>query len=256
MPPKKDTGDAGKTTLLKGFEDKETKLLAAASVSSLGPDKYDYDLMAALTGNTAGSLKKMWPSVKKKALDEYPSFAGFLGTTGANITTKSPTKTAPKAAGGRKRKVPVETEPEADGEADIEADSEDVKPKPAPKKAGRKPRAAAAAEPTIESDAEDAKPAPKKAGRKTKAVTTSPDDGETKPTRSSSRKASEDPKSAPAAEVKKKGRPAKKVKKEEVKSEEDSADGGDGLGQYTRREKVKMWLSGTDDRLETIEEEV
>jgi len=39
MPPKKDTGDAGKTTLLKSFEDKETKLLAAASVSSIGPDK-------------------------------------------------------------------------------------------------------------------------------------------------------------------------------------------------------------------------
>jgi hypothetical protein len=38
MPPK-DTSDGGKTTLLKGFEDKETKLLAAASVSSLGPDK-------------------------------------------------------------------------------------------------------------------------------------------------------------------------------------------------------------------------
>jgi hypothetical protein len=183
--------------------------------------------MAALTGNTAGSLKKMWPSVKKKALDEYPSFAGFLGTTGANITTKSPTKTAPKAAGERKRKVPAETEPEADGEADIEADPEDVKPKPAPKKAGRK----------------------------TKAATMTPD-GEAKPTRSSSRKASEEPKSAPAAEVKKRGRPAKKVKKEEVKSEEDSADGGDGLGQYTRREKVKMWLSGTDDGLETIEEEI
>lgn len=210
--------------------------------------------MAALTGNTAGSLKKMWPSVKKKALDEYPSFAGFLGTTGANITTKSPTKTALKAAGGRKRKVPTETEPEADGEADIEASSEEVKPKPAPKKGGRKKAAVA------ESEDEDAKFAPKKGGRKTKTATTSPNgdldtEDKPKPTRSSSRKASEEPKSAPAAEVKKKGRPAKKVKKEEVKSEEDSADGGDGLGQYARRQKVEIWLSGTDDGLETIEEE-
>jgi len=209
--------------------------------------------MAALTGNTAGSLKKMWPGVKKKALDEYPSFAAFLGTTGANISTKSPTKTAPKAAGGRKRKTP--TEPEADGEADVEASSEEVKPKPAPKKGGRKKAAVAG------SEDEEAKPAPKKGGRKPKAATTAPNDDldteeKPKPTRSSLRKASEEPKSAPAAEVKKRGRPAKKVKAEEVKSEEDSADGGDGLGQYTRRQKVEIWLSGTDDGLETIEEEI
>jgi hypothetical protein len=62
MPPKKDTPkkDAVATaSLLNGFTDKETKLLAAAFVSTIAPDKYDYDVMATETGNTAGSLKKM-----------------------------------------------------------------------------------------------------------------------------------------------------------------------------------------------------
>jgi hypothetical protein len=44
MPPKKkDTADgadgAAPGTLLQGFTDKETKLLAAAFLSSIGPDK-------------------------------------------------------------------------------------------------------------------------------------------------------------------------------------------------------------------------
>jgi hypothetical protein len=38
MPPKKDAPAAGEP-LLVGFTDKETKLIAAASVSSIGPDK-------------------------------------------------------------------------------------------------------------------------------------------------------------------------------------------------------------------------
>jgi hypothetical protein len=38
MPPKKDASAAGEA-LLAGFTDKETKLIAAASVSSIGPDK-------------------------------------------------------------------------------------------------------------------------------------------------------------------------------------------------------------------------
>jgi hypothetical protein len=57
MPPKKDT--AVGEGLLPGFLDRETKLLAAAFLSTTAPDKYDYDIMAEKTGNTAGSLKKM-----------------------------------------------------------------------------------------------------------------------------------------------------------------------------------------------------
>jgi hypothetical protein len=39
MPPKKDHAAAGADKLLVGFEDKETKLLAAAFVCCTGPDK-------------------------------------------------------------------------------------------------------------------------------------------------------------------------------------------------------------------------
>ena len=39
MPPKKDTAGAEARELLAGFTDKETKFLAAAFLSSLGPDK-------------------------------------------------------------------------------------------------------------------------------------------------------------------------------------------------------------------------
>jgi hypothetical protein len=42
--------------------------------------------------------------------------------------------------------------------------------------------------------------------------------------------------------------------KKEVKAEEDSADRSDGLGQYTRKEKVAKWLDETDNSLETIKE--
>ncbi|KAL5116131.1 hypothetical protein ACEQ8H_006028 [Pleosporales sp. CAS-2024a] len=223
MPPKKDAA-ASDGTLLAGFDNKETKLLAAAFVSSIGPDKYDYDLMATLTSNTAGSLKKMWPPVKKKTIEAYPSFAAFLGVTGANMTAKSPSAKpapTPKAAGGRKRKAAPDAEPDADADADanMDDDAEDVKPKakPAAKaKGGRKPKAATAASSDVE--AESAVEAKKK---------------------------------APARR-----RPSKKSKKEEIKSEEDSADGGDGMGQYTYKDKVEKWLSGTDQGLETIEEEI
>jgi hypothetical protein len=205
MPPKKDVTGADGAKLLAGFEDKETKLLAAAFLSSLAADKvsnvklhfplegsrartcvhmhsqclailralsrercltesqYDYEVMANLTGNTAGSLKKMWPPVKKKAIEAHPSFATFLGTDGANIS--APTT----AAGSRKRKAAADN------------DVEDADPK-------------SAADKSENTDKTDSKVETKK--------------------------------KAPA---KGKGRPAKKSKKE-VKDEEDSADGGDGLG--------------------------
>jgi hypothetical protein len=83
----------------------------------IGP-QYDYEVMANLTGNTAGSLKKMWPPVKKKAIEAHPSFATFLGTDGANIS-------APKtAAGGRKRKAVADNDVE-DADPKSAADQSD-----------------------------------------------------------------------------------------------------------------------------------
>jgi hypothetical protein len=235
MPPKKNTTGGDTTKLLSGFEDKETKLLAAAFLSSLSPDKvsalcpclvhstrallpleshprdmlrlaahttirvwkltasqYDYDLMATLTGNTSGSLKKMWPPIKKKAIDTYPSFAAFLGTPGGTTTTvagERNTAAPPQAKGSRKRKADTEVEDDAENN---------------PKSGGVKDDSA--------EEKSNGKPEVKKW--------------------------------APAA--KGKARAPKKVKKEEVKSEEDSADGGDGLGQYTRTRNVLTWLSSTN----------
>jgi hypothetical protein len=136
--------------------------------------------MSTLCNNTAGSLKKMWPPVKKKAAEAHASFAIFIGAPNVNATPKSADANKPaapaKAAGGRNAEV----------DSDPKSASAEVKPNAA---GGRK-RA-----------------------------------------------------------------PAKKAKKE-VKSEEGSADGGDGLGQYIRKEKIKNWLSEADDGLETIKETV
>jgi hypothetical protein len=158
-------------------------------VRQLNELQFDYEVMSTLTGNTAGSLKKMWPPVKKKALETCPSFAKFLSTDGGNIA-------APKATGGRKRK------------AAADADVEDTETK----------------------DAD-----PKSAGDKSDSANKSEGKAETK-------------KKAPMA--KGKGRPAKKTKKEEVKAEEDSADGGDGLGEYTHKQEIMKWLNSTDGSLD------
>src|SRR5689334_21253516 len=84
--------------------------------------QYDYDLMAALTKNTAGSLKKMWPPVKKKAMETHPSFAAFLGQAGTAAAANSDAKPAPalKAAAGRKRKATDEN----DGKNDLDPTSD------------------------------------------------------------------------------------------------------------------------------------
>ena len=39
MPPKKDAVTVAESSLLSGFLDKETKLIAAAFLSCIGPDK-------------------------------------------------------------------------------------------------------------------------------------------------------------------------------------------------------------------------
>lgn len=135
----------------------------------------------------------MWPPVKKKAIDAHPSFAAFLGNSGANIASGEPKTAAPKAkVPGRKRKV--------DAEVDGENETKSAGPKSA----------------TVEkSDS---------AGDKVKVEVKK--------------------KAAPAK------KPAKRVKKEvksEVKSEEDdSADGGDGLGEYKFHGNVLCWLRRAD----------
>lgn len=142
--------------------------------------QYDWPLFAKLTGFTEGSLKKFWPPVKNKAIEQTESFGTFL--KGAGAAAAAPPKTA---AGGKKRKA-------ADADADAELD---------PK--------------TVSADTTDGKAA----------------DGKTK--------------KAPA---KKRG---KKVKTEEaedekVKEGENSADGGDGLGEFVYRNNVVDWLESTD----------
>jgi hypothetical protein len=64
MPPKKDTNGSESTKLLKGFEDKETKLLAAAFVSCIGPDKVSAHLhrMTPQTPQRHSSSCKVSPS--------------------------------------------------------------------------------------------------------------------------------------------------------------------------------------------------
>ncbi|KAI4930366.1 hypothetical protein J4E85_004993 [Alternaria conjuncta] len=220
MPPKKEVvaGEA----LLSGFLDKETKLLAAAFLSSTAPDKFDYDIMATLTGNTAGSLKKMCkyyqtgPPVKKKALEAHPSFAAYLGQAGV---------AAPASAGG------------------------DSKPAAASKVT--KKRKAASEVP--EEDAED--------GAKDLAPASAADKSEAEK--------SDSKKKAPPAKKEKKGptkkripvkgpnAPKKAAKKEPAseeevvkdKSTEDSADGGDGLGEYSYLKNLETWLNNTDSEL-------
>ncbi|KAI4701897.1 hypothetical protein J4E89_010416 [Alternaria sp. Ai002NY15] len=214
MPPKKEVvaGEA----LLSGFLDKETKLLAAAFLSSTAPDKFDYDVMATLTGNTAGSLKKMWPPVKKKALEAHPSFAAYLGQAGV---------AAPASAGG------------------------DSKPAAAAKVTKKRKAASEAPEEDAEDGAKDL--APPSAADKSEA------------------EKSDSKKKAPPAKKEKKGptkkrvpvkgpnAPKKAAKKEPAseeevvkdKSAEDSADGGDGLGEYSYLKNLETWLNNTDSEL-------
>jgi hypothetical protein len=107
--------------------------------------QYDYDLMHALTGNTPGSLKKMWPTVKKKAAEAHASFAAFIGVPNC-ADAKKPAAPA-KVAGARKRKGAGETDGEAD--SDPKSASAEVKPKAA---GGRKRKTPAASD----AEAEDA----------------------------------------------------------------------------------------------------
>ncbi|KAF2469770.1 uncharacterized protein BDR25DRAFT_181666, partial [Lindgomyces ingoldianus] len=79
MAPKKDSASLDNVGCIAGFDARETRMLAAAYIAQTGPDKYDYNVMATLTGNTPGSLQKIFPPVKRKAAEAYPKFSAFLG---------------------------------------------------------------------------------------------------------------------------------------------------------------------------------
>ena len=147
--------------------------------------QYDWPLFAKLTGFTEGSLKKFWPPVKNKAIEQTESFGAFLNgaSVGAAVA-------APKAAtaGGKKRKA-----------ADADADA-DLDPK------------------TSSTNAFDDKPAGGKAKK---------------------------------ASAKKRGKKAK-AEDNMVKEEENSADGGDGLGEFVYRKDVVDWLESTDSTADEV----
>ncbi len=62
--------------------------------------QYDYALFASLTGFTEGTLKKFWPPVKKKVMDNHPHFSKFLtdGNPSAAPTAKATASKKRKAA--------------------------------------------------------------------------------------------------------------------------------------------------------------
>jgi hypothetical protein len=166
--------------------------------------------MSALTGNTNLSLKKMWPPVKKKAIDAHPSFGTFLSlaSSGAGTGDAATAKpaAAPKAAAGRKRKAADDVKDQA------AADAEDVKNQAAIDAEAIKNQAAADA-------------------AKIKGEVNSDDDDVP-----ASKSASPVKKKAPAARKPR----AKKPKKGEVHEEDVDAP---GLGELLERE---MWLTGSD----------
>ncbi|KAJ4288637.1 hypothetical protein N0V90_011874 [Kalmusia sp. IMI 367209] len=172
MPPKKD--ESAGTQAITNFNDRETKLLAAAFVSAIGPDKYDFALFASLTGNTAGSLKKMWPPVKRKAVEAHPSFAAFLGVTPTASDEANGTKAAGgkegKAAAAKKRK---QTDEPDDGQEYVEGEggANGEKKKAPAKGRGRKKFKSEEASDGDEGDAEK-KAAPTTKGRGRKKIKT------------------------------------------------------------------------------------
>lgn len=156
--------------------------------------------MATLTNNTVGSLRKMWPPVKKKAIDAHLSFGKFLGSASATNPTAPAADGKPAGAASKaKKRKTTDENPET-------ADSDDKKPDSAADKS----------------------------------------DGKIASDNSTSKKAKVE-KKAPAP---KKPRAKTQVKKEEPASDNDaenSADGGDGLGEYCYTDNMHRWLNSTDE---------
>ncbi len=103
--------------------------------------------MATLTGNTAGSLKKMWPPIKKKAIEHHASFGTFLGAVMANGEAKVAT---PKAT-PKKRK----TADEDDDDAGNDKTASPVKGKGRPKKQVKKEESSSEEEAKDDSHGDD-----------------------------------------------------------------------------------------------------
>ncbi|KAF1947448.1 hypothetical protein EJ02DRAFT_90038 [Clathrospora elynae] len=267
MPPKKDAAGSEANGLIAGFTEKECKLLAAAFISSTGPDKYDYDVMAKLTKNTVGSLKKMWPPVKKKAMETHPSFAAFLGQASASAT-------AAAASTARDAKAAAATTAR-DAKAAAAATAAAAAPK-----VSKKRKAADESLEDVDESPEDVDESPEDVYESPEDTEDSPEDTDESPEGADDANQDVEPTSAiskksdgvkspvkspvkkkPAAEKKaptpKKPRAAnKKAKTDEVTSDEepmtksgdDSADGGDGIGEFTLRDNVGKWLHNTDSQ--------
>lgn len=129
--------------------------------------------MATLTNNTAGSLKKMWPPIKRKGIEAHESFATFLGS------------------------APVEKKRKAVDEGEDADDLELV---------GDPPTAGDKAEPKKKTAAPKAKGRPKRQAKKeaTSEDEVGPSIKETNPDKPAEEK------KAPAAKAK--GRPTKQMK--------------------------------------------
>ena len=129
-------------------------------------DQYDFDLFATLTGNTAGTLKKMWPPIKRKAADDHPSFGNFLGAAPAKAGEGKEGAAKPKVNNGRKRKA-TSSEPEDEqvGKAETGVNGEAKKKAPAK---GRKKKADSAVEDNGEDEVEK-KPTVKRGRKKVKS---------------------------------------------------------------------------------------
>jgi hypothetical protein len=146
--------------------------------------QYDYDLMAKLTGNTAGTLKKYVPKVKTKAIAAVSAFGNFI-----NGTYGDAPKAPPAANKGTKRKAEQDADANDYNTADINVEGSDegapvtenkvelTKKKVAGKGKGQGKKAANHEdEASAEGEAEQKKPAIKKPRGKVAAKTKSDDE--------------------------------------------------------------------------------
>jgi hypothetical protein len=184
--------------------------------------QYDYDLMAELTGNTAGTLKKYVPKVKTKAIAAVSVFGNFI-----NGTYGDAPKAPPSANKGTKRKAEQDADANDYNTADINAEGSDegapvtenkvelTKKKVAGKGKGRGKKAA-----NHEDEAEQKKPAVKKPRGKVAAKKTKSDDE----AQENGDDAEEAQEIEPAAKKPRGKAGAKKMKPDEKAEEEAGAD--------------------------------
>lgn len=166
--------------------------------------------MASLTGNTAGSLKKMLPPLKRRAAEVHPSFGVFLG-----LAVAAPT-TSPTAAKSTTKKRKATN--------NVTKDVDDVdEPEAEPISAGNK--------------SDGNKPDSKK--KKVAA-----------PKKASAKKAAPVKKPRGKKEAKKEDSGAEdNVKDKSGENSADGTDGTDGPGTFITSKNVLEWLEKTDEGL-------